>query len=302
MGTVKNIHILVGLPGSGKTSWAISQLKHYKDRLYDCDAYIKNKQYTNENIRETLVNEGHYASIVLNGYEESNIYVDGLFLTESAVETVIDSTFEMMSHYSSHDRANTINFIIEQWDCNREACIFNDNKRIEQGDRAINAKVTIKYVPYDEYIDIENLELHLGITLNSYPNFKTINITFKRNEHTVIAYGGEESFVYKYSPTHDGYLISDSWSMGGDWANCWGNEGTISPEPQPDFVQLENLLEKICPNITFLQYKRLNQECVEVVEKGYPDYYGGCEHRAWYKCDLNKLYNYLKQNNLIKDE
>ena len=300
MGT-KNIHILVGLPGSGKTTWATEMVDHnYKDRIYNCDAYIKNKQYTNKNIREALVNDENYADNVLYHYGDNNVYVDGLFLTQSAVETVIDSTLEMISHRRDQ-RPEAINFIIEQWDCNREACMSNDNKRIEQGDRAINAQVTIKYVPFEE-IDIKDLELHIGITLNSYPNLQNIKITFSKNDHKVVQYSIDETFIYVNSPHHDGKLYSESWSEGGHWGDCWGNEGTISGEAPKEFDELDNLLEKICPNISFLQYKKLVAECVTLDEYGESGYYGTYEHRARYICDLNSLYNWLKNHNLINEQ
>lgn len=295
---------MVGLPGSGKSTWAQDKVfysSNYKDKLYDCDSHINSKQYTNENIKDTLVYEGHYESAILYGYNDNHIYVDGLFLTQSVVETVVESTFAMISHATGCEKPNVINFIIEQWDCNREACLCNDNKRVNKGEREKNSKTVIENAPYDDFIDVDNLELHLGITLNSYPNLQKTIVHFYRNEHTVMNYSPNESFVYVNSSNHDGKMYSESWSLGGRWGNCWGGSGSLSSEKPKEFESLDKLLEKTCPNISFFQYKRMWSECVSLDEYTEHGYYGSYEDKARYVCDLEKLYNWLKENNLIEE-
>ena len=289
-----NIHILVGLPGSGKTSWANEQLKWHSD-IYDLDKEIKARQYTNENIREALLNS-NYPYAILNN---NDVYVDGLILTQSAVETVVETTFEALDSYRCTHKPTEIVFIIEQWDLNRCACIINDAKRINEGERDLNSQAVIKNAPLDE-IDIHVIESKTGITLNTYPSCSRMVVTFKVNEHTVVAYGDEDAFVYKYSPRHDGKLCSDSWSQGGHWGDCWGNEGTISAEEPAEFTELDDLLSNVCPNITYLQYKNMFSKCVHVEEFGEAGYYGTYEHKARYECDLQALYEWLKEHNFIE--
>lgn len=69
--------------------------------------------------------------------------------------------------------------------------------------------------------------------------------------------------------------ISYSWVTGGvTGGSCWG--GTHSPrgaDPEPEFIVLDDLLEKICPSITYLQYKKIVQ-LMEVSEDYESEYYG----------------------------
>lgn len=296
----KTIHILVGLPGSGKTTWANEQSKQYEHYVYDCDAYIKDRQYTRENILDLLTNDDHYRLLVFSAFSNNtHVYVDGLFLTTDAVDSVIEGTLHMISQTVTKWKPQTINFIIEQWDCNRKACIANDLKRIQSGDRVNNSKTTIENIQFED-IEEGTLELHLGITLNELPNLKKVYINIEKEEHKVIAYDVEDSFLYNYSKNHDGFLESNSWTLGGTWCAYDGRSGSVEAEKQPDFEELDHILENICPQITFLQYKHIMKECVTIEEEWERDYYGGSTTKAFYRCDLKQLYKYLKENNLIK--
>lgn len=98
-------------------------------------------------------------------------------------------------------------------------------------------------------------------------------------------------------------LLSDSWSLGGTFGNCWNDKlGTLSPESPKPFKEFDELLERICPNLTFLQYKKLERECTEIAEYEERDYYGGIEYRSYHKCDLRKLYNLLDEMGYINLE
>ena len=289
------IHILVGLPGSGKTSWANEHLT-YRSGMCDLDTIINDHKYTNENIHDALL-KSNYPERIIN---DQDVYVDGLFLTQSAVETVVETTFEALHNYRCTYKPNEIMFIIEQWDLNRGACLINDAKRINEGERDLNSQAVIKNAPLDD-IDINIIGSKTGITLNTYPSCQHMAVTFMVNKHTVIAYGNEETFLYKNSPDHNGKLCSESWSQGGHWGDCWGNEGTISAEEPKEFTELDELLGKVCPNITYLQYKNMFSKCVHVEEWGEGGYYGTYEHKAHYECDLQALYEWLKEHNFIEE-
>ena len=66
---------------------------------------------------------------------------------------------------------------------------------------------------------------------------------------------------------------SNSWSMGGSWADCWGNKGSVSGEPETEFVELDAILEKACPNISFLQYKNICNKIINSDTRSEGDYY-----------------------------
>ena len=90
-----------------------------------------------------------------------------------------------------------------------------------------------------------------------------------------------------------GILRSESWSNGGTWCDCWGNTSHIHAESPQEFSTLDDLLYRICPNLTFLQYKHIKKNCVKLINYTDRDYYGGSEAKSYWECDLHKLYEEL---------
>src|SRR4051812_31527969 len=81
-------------------------------------------------------------------------------------------------------------------------------------------------------------------------------------------YGGKQS--YKYEP--DGSeSISVDWSLGGRYGG-WAGSGEIEPE-SPKELSLVDVFMVICPNISFLQYKKIEQDLVRTDSKSNWDYY-----------------------------
>lgn len=97
--------------------------------------------------------------------------------------------------------------------------------------------------------------------------------------------------------------ISITWSLGGQsGGSCWSSGDThytIPGETEPEFNQLDEILDIVCPTITFLKYKQLNRECVKVVEHTSSDYYGNYTNYASKYITLDDLYSYLKKEKLI---
>ena len=55
------------------------------------------------------------------------------------------------------------------------------------------------------------------------------------------------------------------------------------------------MLEVIAPNLTFLQYKKIENECIEMDEWSNYEYYGGVTYKARYECDLYRLQELLNE-------
>ena len=92
--------------------------------------------------------------------------------------------------------------------------------------------------------------------------------------------------------------ISIEWIVGGrEGGNCWGDEARydVDQEEEPEFEELDNILNKICPNITFLQYKKILSFIDKKVEEDY-GWYGNYNLVAKKSLNLLTLYNYLKEN------
>jgi hypothetical protein len=99
-------------------------------------------------------------------------------------------------------------------------------------------------------------------------------------------------------------MKSDTWCLGGTTGSCWGPEKhTVSASTPPtSFKEFDDVLERVCPNITFLQYKRIYNHSVLSDTEHHSDYYGGSVEYGFYVCDLPKLYEMLVEMKLIKKE
>lgn len=171
------------------------------------------------------------------------------------------------------------NFEIVWWKPDIESCLHND-----RGRRKVDSKITIENIEFEEPSE----EL-----VNKYKIKVTKKEVVKKPNWKVWAQ--EKGF-------DDDKLKSSSWCLGGTSGNCWGDEKSIiSSDPQPiSFTEFDNLLEKICPAIGFLQYKKLYNETVTTEIKGDGDYYGGYVEYANYICNLSKLNEMLIEMGLIK--
>ena len=101
--------------------------------------------------------------------------------------------------------------------------------------------------------------------------------------------------------------LTVKWVTGGmRGGSCWGGE----PRPmedwekdnEPEFEALDKVLETVCPNITFMQYKRICQSVIEEDFQYYPDYYGNSTDYGIKKVNIAKLYKELESRNLLPEE
>ena len=109
--------------------------------------------------------------------------------------------------------------------------------------------------------------------------------------------------VIKIYVSDDKKLRSSRWCTGGAYGSCWSNSlSPVSADEPLEFEELDNLLEEIAPNVTFLHYKKIRSQCVKTEESYERDYYGGgCSYLNWV-CDLEKLYDLLEQQGYIEEE
>lgn len=304
-------HILMGLPGSGKTYWAehnypTSNFCNYSGRMIiSLDNYKDKENWISSALDEEFKNYMDCCHV-----EKVDACIDGPLTTYKHLEKVIDEILIYMKdnckwkQYGAGDYE--LSFIIHQWDENRQACFHNDMYR----NRSIKSGASIAFFDYvnidENFIKclkkhLENFQIQHNITLN----IKLI----KKVEHMV-----EKSTLYeqKFEPACDNkwghgndpkgmYLYSEDWSLGGEWGNCWGDHGPVHGEPAKEFIEFDDFLEDIVPNITFLQYKKIKNHCVEQIDWHESDYYSSGTDSACWRCDMRKLYDMLKEMNLIED-
>lgn len=97
------------------------------------------------------------------------------------------------------------------------------------------------------------------------------------------------------------YVLRVSWSTGGiTGGSCWddGNRthhNYTSDNPPAEFTLLDQILEHFNSNISFLQYKLLNQTLIEHDSYTEDEYYGNSTSYARKTIELEKLYEYMKE-------
>lgn len=276
--------ITVGLPGSGKSTWAknyrLSNVEKsykrnkYRTQIIDCDLYFKQYKRTFDSLEEYIYSE------IDNIYKPNinEIIIDGLFTTNDDVIRILNNIFELLNIGDE--------ILICQWYEDREQCIKNDLYR-----RDIDSNVTINNIKYED-IDIEKIRNNVG----GIEVEKQYIEVYRKPNYLIFA------DKYKINYDSEGKFTSDTWSGGGTWGNCWGDSGSISPSEPEDFDEFDELLENVCPNISFLQYKKIKSDCVELDYYNDYDYYGGSETRNFYVCDVENLYNTLVDLNLINED
>lgn len=270
MRNISELHISIGLPGSGKTT-EFKKLSSQDGRgsMYvDCDAFLREKQY--KDIDRLLKDR--------SSVFEGKVFLDGFFLTKDDVKKIVDIVRE-------NKRLKINKVIIHYWVPNRDICKWND-----RGRRSVNSRISIENATIDEIKDIM-------LVSADYEDIK-----FEKKLHAIVKKEGWKVFAGEHGLSVDesGILKGASWSLGGTWGSYSGSGGTVSPSAAPDgFRELDDFLEKVAPEITFLQYKKIMSECVSIREYSEGDYYGGRVTYNEQLLDVKALYNYLVDREII---
>lgn len=92
-------------------------------------------------------------------------------------------------------------------------------------------------------------------------------------------------------------IDSQSWCLGGE-DKSYDCVEKRSPEPQLlDFEEFDEILEDICPDITYLEHRKLFRITVET--KTRPIATWNQIYEAYYQCDLSLLFDELKKMNVL---
>lgn len=126
-----------------------------------------------------------------------------------------------------------------------------------------------------------------------------------------ICYGDPELYENRYGrfgnknkKDKTPYIYVEYSTGGVSGGSCW-DEGPAnytsytSSEPPRDLEDFDIILEKICPNISFLTYKNITNSLIEHSTRTENEYYGNSSSYAMKKCNLVKLYNLLVEKDLI---
>lgn len=273
--TQKNITFLWGLPGSGKTTYADSFKRRSKTCVIDLDAITLSSKDSNVQLKE--LGQQFKDSLLRN----NDIFVDGLITTNQHLRRILDYLNIELVDYN-------IVYHLVVWKEDRATCLWNDQHR----DRVVKAKTSIQNMPF------EKPDLKILKELNQ----RRINyMKVERGVFLSALFPGVD-FSKNQIDKDANKLYGESWSGGGSSGNCWDSELIpISASSPLEFDELDTLLEKLCPGITHLQYRRVNRECCQVEERFDSDYYGGGTTHFRHVCDLKKLYDCLVSMGLMED-
>lgn len=279
-----NLIILTGLPGAGKSTYAINNFDPHETLIISYDNF-KDEKNEYLPIKTIIKRHGFY-------HDYENIVFDG-FVPDK--ENRIAIIYELMTEirkqwkdYSVYNRRNdTVYFNVQEyyWYTDKDACLNNDRWRNR---------------PKSSKRSIETWSVLLNpLTKKDWDNNlaeffiedKFIDTKFLYSK----AYGYKEG-VIEYTKK---YITSDksnpSILVGYEW-----NTRYDSPY---EFEQLDNMLTKLCPNITFLQYKKLCRECEAkiVVDERYDDYYSNepSIYNHW-EVNIDKVHQWLIDNDLLE--
>lgn len=72
--------------------------------------------------------------------------------------------------------------------------------------------------------------------------------------------------------------------------------------PETEFVELDSILEKVCPNISFLQYKNICNKIINSDTRSEGDYYGGSVTYGYKYFNVRSLYDALVEKGLYEIE
>lgn len=262
----QKVHLLIGLPASGKTTFT-KKLNSTKIRVLNLDG---------DNNQESRIS--YFISD--NAKSDLDLFIDGPIFDIYDLYRVIGaipSGFAIVLHY---------------WNENREQCLENDRYRVNVSkERVLRSEITIKY---GKYISLD--EIHKYIANNIAQKDHEISII----EHEVYQMSEKDKIINKYvsySKEGNPQIVSEEWSNGGTYVNYEGNTFYILADTPKEFDELDNLLEELCPTLTFFQYKKLIKECTSIETWEERDYYGGSENKSHHVCDVKKLKSFLDNIN-----
>lgn len=124
---------------------------------------------------------------------------------------------------------------------------------------------------------------------------------FKEKVKKILAYNPWEK---ESNREKQGY-ISIKWETGGrSGGSCWDNDEEdhhydTPGEPEPEFEEFDEILNTLCPDISFMKYKKLCSVLIENNDNIEYEYYGNYTHYAFKHVDLDNLYEYLNNEELI---
>lgn len=269
------LHILMGLPGSGKTTFAKEKAHENCSRTHVINGDNAYKTVTSYYAYQNKDKHNSLLYLLLNDLccaidrKQDIIYLDGLFLTNQDI-------LDVLKYFSSSCQMKVT---IHYWNPDRETCLKNDGGR-----REVSSALTI----LNAHIEKPNIDWLKDNT------DETAVLDIKVKNHQVFLKPDWMRYLRPFVNVENGLLVGCSWSEGGTCGSCYSDGlSYIEAESPREFEEFDSLLSEICPNLTFLQYKKLCKICTNTQTRTHRDYYGGTTTERYWVCDLQKMYEAL---------
>lgn len=100
--------------------------------------------------------------------------------------------------------------------------------------------------------------------------------------------------------------IQVKWRTGGvGGGSCWDTSGEdhhyfLDSDTEPEFNELEKILDEFCPNIGRIDYRQLYGKLIERDTESEYEYYGNSTSYATKTVKCRELFEYLVQKELIR--
>ena len=145
---------------------------------------------------------------------------------------------------------------------------------------------------FDEFFEIAE---GLGLSYPDAPTTRTYGGSYADER--------EKEKKWRKQNPHLAFL-EVSWRYGGvSGGSCWDDgkdhHYSMTGDPEPSFEDLDKLLLKVAPNISFLVYRNLENKLVERDERSENEYYGNYTEYGIKRINIGKLYTYLVEHHVI---
>ena len=108
----------------------------------------------------------------------------------------------------------------------------------------------------------------------------------------------------RYWPNGNEDYYQVKWEIcGASGGNCWGDDAEYysSDDPEPE-IELDSLFERVCPAISFLQYRKVMKDIIENDTIEDREYYGNYTKYGVKRVSYKKLYESLVTNGIISSD
>lgn len=251
---IEKLHIMMGLPGSGKSSLA-DEIKKADDRnIYVIHADEEREKMCVWGDRYEI--RDYVRQGMDNWRGQTQVVVDGLVLTN-------DHIFNVAAFFLEY-AYGILEVVVHRFDEDRETCINNDGGRRER-----KSTRTIMGAQYEE-VDIETLNKRLLVY--GAKNVQVAEVICHKVELKPDWY---RFFKDQVDIWGDGKLRSQSWSLGGMHGSCYGGKSYSDGEEPYEFTELDELLDEKCPDLAYKHFRAIRTECIKTEEREESEYYGG---------------------------